>query len=289
MRNNKKCVKLFAVVLAMCFMFCGCGKNATQNIEPEQQLQPVEEVIEVVVEVDELTEPEVDNTETPTEAIEEPAETIETTTEVVEEIIEPTVESTVENTEPVIEPTAPPMDLKDDELVEISSYIPNAIIDLKYATTDNFTGEQIYDSDMPAMLRFGTVKKLMKVQEELNTLGYTLVVWDAYRPTSAQFKLWEVCPNPTYVANPNGGGSSHSSGNTLDITIQTLNGEYVEMPTGFDDFSKLADRNYGDVSEDAGNNATMLEELMEKYGFKPYSGEWWHFSDTTQYDIVQES
>jgi uncharacterized protein YgiM (DUF1202 family) len=57
------------------------------------------------------------------------------------------------------------------------------------------------------------------------------------------------------------------------------------MPTGFDDFSKLADRDYSDCSKEAAANAILLEELMKKYGFKPYSGEWWHFSDTQSYPV----
>ena len=117
-------------------------------------------------------------------------------------------------------------------------------------------------------------------------MGYTLVIWDAYRPKEAQFKLWDVCPNGRYVANPHKGFSSHSRGNTIDITIQTLNGEYVEMPTGFDDFSMLADRNYSDVSQTAKNNSLLLENIMKKYGFKPYSAEWWHYSDSISYDVV---
>ena len=65
----------------------------------------------------------------------------------------------------------------------------------------------------------------------------------------AQFKLWEICPNPIYVANPNKGFSKHSRGNTVDITIVSLSGEKVEMPSGFDDFTKKADRDYSDVSK----------------------------------------
>ena len=188
-------------------------------------------------------------------------------------------------TEPVIEETIPESEPLDSDLVEIQSYIPNVVIDLKYATTDNFTGVIIYDDDV-ACLRYGTIKKLIKVQRELNDLGYTLVIWDAYRPKEAQFKLWDVCPDGRYVANPHKGFSSHSRGNTIDITIQTLNGEYVEMPTGFDDFSVLADRNYSDVSKTAKNNSLLLENIMKKYGFKPYSAEWWHYSDSISYNVV---
>lgn len=174
----------------------------------------------------------------------------------------------------------------DDEMVQILDYIPDMVIDLKYATTDNFTGQVIYEND-DAYLRYGTVKKLMQVQEELKTLGYKLVLWDGYRPVAAQFKLWDICPDSTYVANPNKGFSKHSRGNTVDITLVTLDGQPVEMPTGFDDFTKEADRDYSDVSAIAANNSQMLEDIMTKAGFKGYSGEWWHYSDATEYPVIQ--
>jgi D-alanyl-D-alanine dipeptidase len=173
----------------------------------------------------------------------------------------------------------------DDDLVRVLDYIPTIYIDLKYATTDNFTGTVIYDFK-DAYLRYGTVKKLFTVQEELSEQGYSLKIWDAYRPVSAQYKLWQVYPDPTYVANPNTGYSSHSKGNTVDVTLVFLDGSDVKMPSAFDDFSSYADRDYSDVSNDASENASLLEKIMERNGFSGYSGEWWHYSDTTDYPIV---
>lgn len=171
-----------------------------------------------------------------------------------------------------------------ESFVKVTDYIPDIFVDLKYASTDNFTGQAIYDFT-DAYLRYGTVEKLMKVQEELKKQGLYIKIWDAFRPVSAQFKLWEVCPNSTYVANPNKGYSSHSKGNTLDITVVDENGNEIFMPTGFDDFSALADRNYSDCEEEAANNAKMLENLMANNGFEPYFGEWWHFSDVDSYPV----
>lgn len=173
----------------------------------------------------------------------------------------------------------------DDELVRVKDYIPDIVTDLKYATTDNFTGVIIYD-DSTAYLRYGTVKKLAAVQHELAKSGYSLLIWDAYRPVSAQYRLWEVCPNPVYVANPTNGFSKHSRGNTVDISLIRTNGDPVEMPSGFDDFTARADRDYSDVSQAAGENASYLEAVMTAAGFVGYSGEWWHYSDSTAYPIV---
>ena len=173
-----------------------------------------------------------------------------------------------------------------EELVRVKDYISTIYVDLKYATHDNFTGEIIYDFT-DASLRYGTVKKLAEVQAELLERGYSLKIWDAYRPTSAQFRLWEICPDATYVANPNTGFSSHSRGNTIDVTLVRSDGSEVETPTGFDDFSTLADRDYSDVSGEAAKNAMLLEQAMVSHGFLCYTMEWWHYSDSDSYSVVE--
>ena len=172
------------------------------------------------------------------------------------------------------------------DFVRVLDYIPSARQELMYATADNFTGQVIYDfSD--AYLRYGTVKKLAAVSADLAELGLSLKIWDGFRPVSAQFKLWEVCPNPAFVANPETGFSSHSRGSTVDVTLVDDTGNELEMPTGFDDFTARADRDYSDCTETAAAHAQLLEILMEKHGFKGYSGEWWHYSDTEDYPVEE--
>lgn len=173
----------------------------------------------------------------------------------------------------------------DDDLVRVLDYIPTLYVDLKYAAADNFTGTVIYDySD--AYLRYGTVRKLLSVQNELETLGCSLKIWDAYRSIDAQFKLWEAYPDPVYVADPNTGYSSHSRGNTVDITLVASDGKELEMPSLFDEFSSLGDRDYTDVPQTAKANALLLEEVMTHNGFSGYPGEWWHYTDLTEYPVV---
>ena len=181
-------------------------------------------------------------------------------------------------------PTEPPIPDSEDVFVRVLDYIPTATQELRYATEKNFTGQTIYDFE-DAYLRWGTVKKLQLVCEDLQELGLYIKIWDGFRPVSAQFVLWQICPNPTYVANPTTGYSSHSRGNTIDLTLVDENGVELEMPTGFDDFSAKADRNYDDCTEQASNNAQILEILMEKHGFQGYFGEWWHYSDTVSYPV----
>lgn len=142
----------------------------------------------------------------------------------------------------------------DTDFVKITDYIPDIVVDLKYATADNFTGTVIYDFK------------------------------DAYRPFAAQEKLWQVCPNPRYVANPANGMKAHNLGGTIDMTLVTFDGNEVEMPTAFDDFSLKADRDYSDVPETAAGNARMMERVMTECGFVGYAGEWWDYSDTTAYE-----
>ena len=210
----------------------------------------------------------------------------------------PTVESTIpeteietEATEPATSPTElpeetyPPREPDDADFVRIIDYIPTARVELAYATVNNFTGYRIYDFT-DSYLRYGTIKKLVKVSEELSEQGIGLIIWDGFRPAAAQAKLWEICPDPTFVSHPVTGKRTHCRGNTVDISLYDLEtGEDLPVPTGYDNFTAYADRDYNDCSEDAASNARLLEQTMEKYGFTPYFAEWWHFADTKDYPI----
>lgn len=153
---------------------------------------------------------------------------------------------------------------EDDEYVLVNKYIPDIYVELMYATDNNFTGVRIYDFT-DAYLRYGTVKKLANVQKELKEQGYSLKIWDAYRPFEAQQKLWEVYPDPNYVANPADGMKKHNLGGTVDITMVAADGSIIPMPTEFDDFSLKADRNYSDIdNEEAVNNVMILQNCYGK-------------------------
>lgn len=175
---------------------------------------------------------------------------------------------------------------EDDEYVLVNKYIPDIYVELMYATDNNFTGVRIYDFT-DAYLRYGTVKKLANVQKELKEQGYSLKIWDAYRPFEAQQKLWEVYPDPNYVANPANGMKKHNLGGTVDITMVADDGSVISMPTEFDDFSLKADRDYSDIEdEEAVKNVMILQNAMENNGFTGYQGEWWDYSDTVEYEAV---
>lgn len=216
--------------------------------------------------------------EEPVEIMTQPEAAIQTTTAPTEQ----TVAETVPETEPEL--LNPLINPNEEDFVRVKDYIPDVVTDLKYGSEDNFTGQVIYEFE-DVFLRYGTVMKLKAVSQELSEKKLYLKIWDGFRPVSAQFKLWDICPDPTYVANPNQGYSNHSRGYAVDLTLVDENGTELEMPTGFDDFSSRADRDYSECSEEARNNAILLESVMEKYGFSGYWGEWWHFNDTRKYDV----
>lgn len=176
---------------------------------------------------------------------------------------------------------------KDTDFVRILDYIPTARVELPYATTDNFTGCQIYDFT-DCYLRYGTLKKLVKVSNELSEQGIGLLIWDGFRPVAAQEKLWEICPDPAFVSHPITGKRSHCRGNTVDISLYDLNsGKDLPVPTGYDNFTAYADRDYSDCSKEAAQNARLLEQTMEKHGFTSYFAEWWHFADAQNYPVEE--
>ena len=187
-------------------------------------------------------------------------------------------------TEPPVRPTG----LDDKDFVLITDYIPSAKVALPYATKYNFTGCRIYDFT-DAYLRYGTTMKLQSVSAELEKQGIGLIIWDGFRPIIAQQKLWDVFPDPNFVSSPTTGRRTHCRGNTVDISLYDLKtGKELTMPTEFDNFTPLADRDYSDCSPEAAKNAQLLEQLMVKHGFKPYFSEWWHFEDKTDYPIEEK-
>ncbi|MEW6182266.1 MAG: M15 family metallopeptidase [Bacillota bacterium] len=165
-----------------------------------------------------------------------------------------------------------------NDFVIIQEYIPSVRVELIYFTENNFTGKRLYDSPV-AYLRRGTADNLKNAADEVAARGYRLKVWDAYRPPRIQFKMWEFVPDARFVADPHGGYSYHSRGCAVDLTLIDQDGKELDMPTGFDDFTPKADRDYSDVSAVQGANAGYLEKVMVRNGFTSIRTEWWHFVD----------
>ena len=124
-------------------------------------------------------------------------------------------------------------------LVRVYDIDPTIVIDLRYATENNFTGKQVYPVSV-CLLRKETARKLAAANAEFNKDGYRIKIWDAYRPPSVQKIFWELVPDERYVANPAQGGSRHNRGGAVDITLVDKGGREIEMPSDFDDFSEKA-------------------------------------------------
>lgn len=172
----------------------------------------------------------------------------------------------------------------------LNSFPHDMILDIRYASKNNFTKKVLYDADV-AVLHEETLKKILNAQEEFKSLGYKIKIWDAYRPFYVQKILWEILPNSNYIANPYKGGSNHNRACAIDITLTDLNGNEIDMPTNFDEFSEKAHRSYVGASNTQIKNAELLKNVMIKHGFKPIYTEWWHFDDSNylNYPVINIS
>lgn len=162
------------------------------------------------------------------------------------------------------------------ELIDLEKFVPGLLLDIRYATTNNFTKEQIYTL-AKAYARRPVAESLKKIQADLKLQGLGIKIFDAYRPYKATVKFYEVYRDTTYVASPYR-GSRHNRGCALDLTLIDLKtGEELKMPTGYDSFSKDAWPSSPVKDPIARKNRTLLINAMQKHGFKVNSSEWWHF------------
>lgn len=162
------------------------------------------------------------------------------------------------------------------ELVQLTEVIPGLMIDIRYATTNNFTGKKIYNLAR-AFARKPVAQALKSVQQDLSILGYGLKIFDGYRPYSATVKFYETYHDTTFVASPYS-GSKHNRGCALDLTlIEISSGKELKMPTAYDAFLKEASPTYPIRNKKAKMNRAILINAMQKHGFIVNENEWWHF------------
>jgi D-alanyl-D-alanine dipeptidase len=173
--------------------------------------------------------------------------------------------------------------------VDVRSVVPNAIIDLRYATPNNFTHTPLYPADARCLVHESMAPGLASAAKTLDSQGQLLVFWDCYRPHAVQVKMFDVVPNPAWVAKPGPYAKSHEAGRSVDVTTagaqqqcpppRQLAGRCLaDMGTDFDDFSPRATAFATDgVSADEQANRARLRDAMNAGGLSVYSGEWWHF------------
>ena len=162
------------------------------------------------------------------------------------------------------------------KLVEIKNYIPGIVLDIRYATTDNFTHHQMYPQ-AKAFARLPVVLALQQVEADLAKKGLGLKIYDAYRPYSVTVKFYTLVSDTNFVADPRK-GSKHNRGCAIDLSLVDLKtGKELDMPTGFDSFSKKAAAAYPNLPKQEIDNRALLKQVMEAHGFKELKTEWWHF------------
>ncbi|MBU6382876.1 MAG: D-alanyl-D-alanine dipeptidase [Verrucomicrobia bacterium] len=166
-------------------------------------------------------------------------------------------------------------------LVELIRVSPKIRLDIRYATARNFTGRPVYRSSRCFLLQ-KTAERLHRVQENLERMGFGLLVYDGYRPHSVQKIFWSLVPDSRFVGDP-AIGSPHNRGAAVDLTL-----DGCQMPTDFDDFSERASHSYQGAPLEALKNRDLLKRAMEAEGFVSLETEWWHYEepDAKSYPIL---
>lgn len=162
-------------------------------------------------------------------------------------------------------------------LVAVLAFVPDAVLDLRYATARNFLGRPLYPS-ATALLRRPAAERLARAAGALRAQGLRLVVYDAYRPLSVQKAMWKAKPDTRFVADPRR-GSAHNRGAAVDVGLADASGRPLPMPTDFDAFGPKAAHGAPGVPAEAAANAARLRAAMEGAGFVALESEWWHYRD----------
>ena len=162
-------------------------------------------------------------------------------------------------------------------LVDVRTVVPDAVVDLRYATSNNFVGVAMYPADARCLVDESMGAGLAAAADALRPGGEALVFLDCYRPHDVQVRMYEAVSEPGWVARPGPYARSHEAGLSVDVTL-SRGGSQVDMGTGFDEFTPRANAYATDgVSAAAQTNRARLRDAMAAGGLTVYKGEWWHF------------
>lgn len=162
-------------------------------------------------------------------------------------------------------------------LIDVRTAVPDAIVDLRYTTANNFVGVPLYPADARCLVHESLGPGLTAAAAALRGQGYALVFWDCYRPHEVQVRMFNAVPDPAWVAKPGPYARSHEAARSVDVTLAAA-GRLVDMGTDFDDFSSRATAFATEgVSAQQQANRALLRNAMAAGGLQVYSGEWWHF------------
>jgi len=160
-------------------------------------------------------------------------------------------------------------------LVEITPESHELVLDIAYATARNFTGKPVY-ARPGCYLHAKAAAKLAAVVRLGKSLGLRVKVFDAFRPSEAQWVLWNFRPDPEFLADPRK-GSPHSRGVAVDLTLIDKQDNELDMGTGFDAFTPLSHHANTAISAAAQRNRFLLLGIMSAAGWDFYGNEWWHY------------
>ncbi|WP_304161053.1 M15 family metallopeptidase [Mesonia mobilis] len=161
--------------------------------------------------------------------------------------------------------------------IDLENYDDSFTYDVRYATSNNFLEQPIYDCEKCLLLP-EVAEALAKANNYFCDLGYQIKLFDCYRPLSAQKKMWEIYPDARYVANPYTKKSVHNRGAAVDLTlVNKENGKPLEMGTGYDHFGEEAHQAYKKLPAKVLANRKLLREGLKKFGFHTIRTEWWHY------------
>ncbi|HYM03330.1 MAG TPA: D-alanyl-D-alanine dipeptidase [Stellaceae bacterium] len=174
-------------------------------------------------------------------------------------------------------------------LVEITAQTHPVVIDLAYATPRNLTGKPVYRR-AACYLHVEAAAKLERAIALASPLGLRLKIFDGFRPSEAQWLLWNAKPDPNFLADPRR-GSPHSRGVALDLTLIDDAGEELDMGTGFDAFTPLSHHGNTEIAPNAQRNRFLLLGLMSAAGWDFYGNEWWHYQlfNARQYALLGDA
>jgi zinc D-Ala-D-Ala dipeptidase len=161
-------------------------------------------------------------------------------------------------------------------LVDATTRVPGLMVELPYATDDNFLGRAVYPDGARCLLLPAVADRLAQAARALEAQGFRLKAWDCYRPIHVQWAMWKLVPRKGYVADPHT-GSNHNRGAAVDVTLVTRDGLPVEMPTPFDTFGPAAHHGSTAGTEESRAHRDTLRQVMVQVGFRPNRMEWWHY------------
>lgn len=174
-------------------------------------------------------------------------------------------------------------------LVEITRESHEVLIALAYATAQNVTGKPIY-RNARCYLQPEAEARLVRAVALARPLGLRLKLFDAFRPSEAQWLLWNACPNPEFLADPRR-GSPHSRGVAIDLGLTDAAGNELDMGTPFDAFTPLSHHANTEIPLAAQRNRFLLLGLMSAAGWDFYGNEWWHYQlfNSRQYPVLSDA